>query len=158
MGFMQSYKRLDNLCRDMNGVGVTGYLQDMDSAPKGRARVPGWDDDRRQLKYYRHLRNRIAHENDACEEDLCSPADAAWLEDFCRRILERTDPLAMYFSSGVQNGVPAVQEHVPAAPLPAQRQGRQPRDWAPELFMAAVVLGALAGLVFLGAHIAVTFF
>ena len=62
MGFMQSYKRLDNLCRDMNGVGVTGYLQDMDSAPKGRVRVPGWDDDRRQLKYYRHLRNRIAHE------------------------------------------------------------------------------------------------
>ncbi len=158
MGFMQSYKRLDNLCRDMNGVGVTGYLQDMDSAPKGRVRVPGWDDDRRQLKYYRHLRNRIAHENDACEEDLCSPADAAWLEDFCRRILERTDPLAMYFSSGVQNGVPAVQEHVPAAPLPAQKQEKQPRDWAPELFMAAVVLAALAGLVFLGAHIAVTFF
>ena len=99
------------------------YLQDMDSAPKGRVRVPGWDDDRRQLKYYRHLRNRIAHENDACEEELCSPADAAWLEDFCRRILERTDPLAMYFSSGVQNGVPAVQEHVPAAPLPGGLAG-----------------------------------
>ena len=148
MGFLQTYKRLDNLCRDMNGIGVTGYLRDMDERPAGRSRVPGWMDDYRRLKQYRHLRNRIVHENDADEAELCAGGDAAWLEDFYQRILERTDPLALYYSSRVQKAVPR----------PAQRQERRPRGFAPELFMAAVVLAALAGLAFLGAHIAATFF
>lgn len=30
MGFMESYKHLDNLCKDMNGIGVTGYIKDME--------------------------------------------------------------------------------------------------------------------------------
>lgn len=155
MKFMQAYKRLDNLCRDMNGIGVTGYLQDMESAPEGRFCVPGWNDDLRRLKHYRHLRNRIAHEDDADEEELCTAGDADWLEDFHERILERTDPLSVYFSFAVPKSEPAVQKHGPAAPLQAQRQ---PRGCTPELFMAAVVLAALTGLVFLGAHIAATFF
>ena len=45
MGFMQSYKRLDNLCRDMNGVGVTGYLEDMDRKSGAGLQVTGWWDD-----------------------------------------------------------------------------------------------------------------
>lgn len=45
MGFMNSYKRLDNLCRDMNGVGVTGYIDDMKNEPKGSFCVLGWQAD-----------------------------------------------------------------------------------------------------------------
>ena len=96
MGFMQSYKRLDNLCRDMNGVGVTGYLEDMDRKSGAGLQVTGWWDDYRQLKYYRHIRNQIAHENNAIEEGLCSEDDSAWIEAFHHRILDRTDPLALY--------------------------------------------------------------
>ena len=96
MGFMQSYKRLDNLCRDMNGVGVTGYLEDMDRKSGAGLQVTGWWDDYRQLKYYRHIRNQIAHENNATEEGLCSEDDSAWIEAFHQRILDRTDPLALY--------------------------------------------------------------
>ena len=96
MGFMQSYKRLDNLCRDMNGVGVTGYLEDMDRKSGAGLQVTGWWDDYRQLKYYRHIRNQIAHENNATEEGLCSEDDSAWIEAFHHRILDRTDPLALY--------------------------------------------------------------
>ena len=96
MGFMQSYKRLDNLCRDMNGVGVTGYLEDMDRKSGAGLQVTGWWDDYRQLKYYRHIRNQIAHENNATEEGLCSEDDSAWIEAFHHRILDRMDPLALY--------------------------------------------------------------
>ena len=79
MGFLNSYKRLDNLCRDMNGIGVTGYIKDMECFAKGTYFVPGWKEDYFQLKQYRHIRNRIAHENDINENDLCSAEDAAWL-------------------------------------------------------------------------------
>ena len=29
MTFMGAYKHLDNLCRDMNGKGISGYIEDM---------------------------------------------------------------------------------------------------------------------------------
>lgn len=96
MKFLQTYKRLDNLCRDMNGIGITGYLEDMERLPDGERRVPGWKDDYLQLKHYRHLRNRIVHEVNADEEDLCCAADTAWIESFYGRILGTNDPLALY--------------------------------------------------------------
>lgn len=99
MQFMQSYKRLDNLCRDMNGIGVTGYLEDMNRESGGAFRVAGWREDYRQLKYYRHIRNQIAHENDATEEALCSEEDTDWIEAFHQRILNQTDPLALYYAA-----------------------------------------------------------
>lgn len=48
MGFMNSYKRLDNLCRDMNGVGVTGYIDDMEHELNGFCYVNGWKYDYNQ--------------------------------------------------------------------------------------------------------------
>lgn len=99
MGFMNSYKRLDNLCRDMNGVGVTSYIEDMEHKLNGSYYVNGWQSDYSQLKKYRHIRNRIAHENDVEEENLCSDKDAAWLEDFYQRIIKQTDPLALCYKA-----------------------------------------------------------
>ena len=89
MGFMNSYKRLDNLCRDMNGVGVTGYIDDMKNEPKGSFCVLGWQADFNQLRKYRHIRNRIAHENDVDEAQVCSDRDIAWLENFYQRIINK---------------------------------------------------------------------
>lgn len=96
MKFLQAYKRLDNLCRDMNGSGVTRYLEDMEQLLDGERRVPGWKDDYLQLKHYHSLQNRIVHEVNAEEENLCSTADVAWLEAFYGRILGTSDPLALY--------------------------------------------------------------
>ena len=50
MGFMNSYKHLDNLCRDINGVGVTGYITDMENIPTGYHYVIGWNDDYSKLR------------------------------------------------------------------------------------------------------------
>ena len=69
MGFMQSYKRLDNLCRDMNGIGVTGYIADMEQVRNGNVYVLDWWEQCRKLKYYRNIRNKIDHENYAIEEN-----------------------------------------------------------------------------------------
>lgn len=98
MGFMNSYKRLDCLCKERNGIGVTGYIESMERIPNGQDSVVGWKDDYYKLKHYRHIRNRIAHETDADEETLCSPQDAAWIENFYQRILAKKDPLAFYHS------------------------------------------------------------
>lgn len=96
MSFMKSYKRLDNLCKDMNDVGVTGYIQDMEQETNGKFYVAGWEDDCSRLKRYRYIRNQIAHENNADEDNMCSDEDTVWIDNFYRRIMERTDPLALY--------------------------------------------------------------
>ena len=72
MGFMESYKYLDNLCKDMNGIGITGYIKDMEQEANGDLHVAGWKKDYLQLKHYRYIRNQIAHENYANERDMCS--------------------------------------------------------------------------------------
>lgn len=100
MGFMQSYKKLDNLCRDMNGVGVTGYIEEMESLYNGERRVDGWRDDYYTLKHYRHIRNQIAHEAYASEETLCRPEDEKWVESFYSRIMHQADPIYLYRKSG----------------------------------------------------------
>ena len=96
MGFMSAYKHLDTICRDMNGVGVSGYIEDMERYRNGIMKVQGWDSDYRQLKHYRWVRNQIAHEMNAEEENMCTPEDTEWLENFYQRIMERSDPLARY--------------------------------------------------------------
>ena len=75
MGFMRAYKRLDNLCRDMNGIGVAGYIEDMNKKLNGSYAVSGWKEDYQTLKHYRHIRNQIAHETYADEENMCSAKD-----------------------------------------------------------------------------------
>ena len=95
MGFMESYKHLDNLCKDMNGIGVTGYIKDMEQEQNGGYYVAGWKNDYMQLKHYRYIRNQIAHENYANESNMCSAGDMVWLDEFYRRIMEQTDPLAL---------------------------------------------------------------
>ncbi len=97
MGFMESYKYLDNLCKDMNGIGITGYIKDMEQEPNGNFYVGGWEKDYLQLKHYRYIRNQIAHENHANESDMCSVKDTTWLDEFYQRIIGQTDPLALCY-------------------------------------------------------------
>lgn len=128
MRFFQAYKRLDNLCRDTNGVGINGYIEDMENRPNGEYKVTGWKDDYFQLKHYRHIRNRIAHENNAEEVDLCTEKDAAWLDAFYQRILTQTDPLAQYFQATKPKAKPISKPTAPQKP-PADMQ--KPRHAKP---------------------------
>lgn len=159
MGFMQSYKHLDKLCRDMNGVGVTGYLEDMERVPDGAVRVDGWRADYAALKRYRHIRNQIAHDEHAEENDLTSPADARWLDAFSARILNGTDPLAQNWRLTRARAAakpPARSSARPSAARPsgpsALRPARQRRSrgcgvWLAGAFVAVFLLLALVLLV-----------
>ena len=105
MGFIKSYKHLDNLCKDINGIGITGYIKDMENKPSEASHIFGWKQDYLKLKHYRYIRNQIAHENYAEEENMSSPEDTAWLDNFYNRIMNQTDPLALYYKGTVHQQV-----------------------------------------------------
>ena len=98
MSFIESYKHLDKICGEMfeTQYGVSAYIEEMINTPRGSYLVRGWDDDLKQLKHYRWVRNQIVHEPDRYEETMCEAGDDEWLDDFYERIINQTDTLAMY--------------------------------------------------------------
>ena len=119
MSFIESYKHLDKICGEMfeTQYGVSAYIEEMLNNPHGSFLVRGWENDLKQLKHYRWIRNQIVHEPDCSEESMCEAGDDEWLDDFYERIINQTDPLAMYLTdiatiSANLAGIPAIS--VPA--------------------------------------------
>jgi len=98
MGFMDSYKRLEKLCGEVMGDDrcVAAYIDEMYNTPRGASLVRGWEDDLRKLKHYKRVRNRISHDPDCTEKNMCKTTDIQWIENFHDRIMKQTDPLALY--------------------------------------------------------------
>lgn len=98
MGFIDSYKHLEKLCGDVlnDEWRISAYIDAMLNTPSGAYYVAGWNDDLKQLKHYRWVRNQIVHEPGCSEDNLCTPEDTRWLDAFYSRILHQTDPLALY--------------------------------------------------------------
>lgn len=98
MGFIESYKHLEKLCGELlnDDRRISAYIDEMINLPQGSYLVTGWDDDLKQLKHYRWIRNKIAHEPDCSEQNMCEPGDTEWLDDFYSRIMNQADPLALY--------------------------------------------------------------
>ena len=98
MGFIDSYKHLEKLCGDLlqNDRRLSAYIDAMQNTPVARYTVKNWDSDLKQLKHYRWVRNQIVHEPGCTEENMCTAEDAQWLDNFYARILQQTDPLALY--------------------------------------------------------------
>ena len=98
MGFIHAYKRLEKLCGDalQDERKISAYIDEMASLPDGSRLVTNWDRDLKQLKHYRWMRNQIVHDPDCTEEMMCEPSDTQWIEEFYARIINRTDPLALY--------------------------------------------------------------
>ena len=95
---MNSYKHLEKLCGEImrDERRVSAYIDEMTCTPFGPSLVAGWNNDLKKLKHYRHIRNLIAHEPDCSEDSLSIPSDAVWIENFCTRILNLSDPLSLY--------------------------------------------------------------
>lgn len=98
MNFISSYKHLEKLCGEVfnDNRRISAYIDEMQSTPNGAFYVHSWDEDLKMLKHYRWVRNQIAHEPDCDEQNMCDPSDALWLDDFYSRIMNQTDPLALY--------------------------------------------------------------
>ena len=97
--FMSSYKHLEKLCGDIlqDDRRISAYIDEMTKIASGSSAVHGWNEDLKKLKHYRWVRNQIVHDPDYEEEDLCGPNDVLWLENFYSRIMNQTDPLALYY-------------------------------------------------------------
>lgn len=146
MDFMNAYKRLEKLCNDMYGTvhGVSAYIEDMISCPRGARVVPGWEHDLKQLKHYRWVRNKIVHEPDCTEEELCAPADTRWLNLFYDRILHQKDPLAVYRErTGAHRTVSAAQN-----PTPSKQHGHLAQILQYGGLIICIILITLAILLF----------
>lgn len=59
MGFIESYKHLEKICSEILGDnrGVPAYIDEMLKTPLDSYFVSGWDEDLKQLKHYRWVRN-----------------------------------------------------------------------------------------------------
>ncbi len=99
MSFMDSYKRLDNLCKTFPDYpkGISSYIEVMERSNQIRYRHMSWSSDYDRLKNYRYIRNRIAHDNGVYEDEVCDSDDIDWLENFHARLLNQTDPLGQYY-------------------------------------------------------------
>ncbi len=91
---LEEYKYVDAICRDMLGAekGVTAYIEQLDETP-GTVRywITEWNDEYKQLKHIRWLRNQIAHSTEYVE---CTQSDVDWLKGFHNRLLTQQDLLA----------------------------------------------------------------
>ena len=98
MKFIDSYKRLEKLCSEVYGDnhGVSAYIDEMVKKSDGAYCVSGWNKDLKQLKHYRWVRNQIVHDPNCSEENMCTPEDSQWINDFHSRIMSANDPLAQY--------------------------------------------------------------
>ena len=92
--YLEEYKYVDAICRDMFGAekGVTAYIEQLDKTPVTvRYWITEWNDEYKQFKHIRWLRNQIAHSTESVE---CSQADVDWLKGFHNRLLTQQDLLA----------------------------------------------------------------
>ena len=132
MSFIESYKHLDKICGEMfeTQYGVSAYIEEMLNNPHGSFLVRGWENDLKQLKHYRWIRNQIVHESDCYEETMCEAGDDEWLDDFYERIINQTDPLVMYRkATRPQPVVKSAQNHEPAQPqYTYSKQPSQPKQ------------------------------
>ena len=94
----EEFKHLDKLCGELYGDqrGVSHYIDDMKVVSGSVYQyIPNWKEDLDRLIRIRHIRNYLAHTEGAFNEDMCTPKDIEWSREFCRRIINQLDPLAL---------------------------------------------------------------
>lgn len=147
MGFIDSYKHLEKLCGEVlnDERKLSSYIDEMISKPRGSYLVRGWDDDLKQLKHYRHIRNQIAHEPGCSEDNMCDLEDASWLDNFYGRIMNQTDPLTLYDkATSPRPVVKQTQTYTPTQPIytyPVQKPKRRKSvGWIATLLILALIV------------------
>lgn len=145
MSFLNEYKHLDNLCKSFDAYpnGITSYLGKMDKATRISKRCEGWDSDYKKLKAYRHIRNRLSHDNDVYEKDLCGQGDEKWLKSFSARISKGEDPLSIYNQANRK-----AVKNKESRRKTAETRSKSNIPWAFLTFITLAVIAFLAWLVY----------
>lgn len=150
MGFINSYKRLEKLCNEIydSNHGVSAYIDDMARLASASFYVFNWNDDLKQLKNYRWIRNQIAHEPNCTEENMCEYGDVQWIDDFYDRIMNQSDPLTMYRKATRPQPVAKPKQHGQSSqlqytylvqPVSSKKKGRKAAGWIVLLIIAAFI-------------------
>ena len=150
MSFIESYKHLDKICGEVlnDDRRISAYIDEMKNTPRGSYLVRGWDDDLKQLKHYRWIRNQIAHEPNCTEENMCEYGDAQWIDDFYDRIMNQSDPLAMYRKATKpqptakpkqQCQTPQLKYTYPVQPVSSKKKVRKATGWVVLLIIAVLI-------------------
>lgn len=144
MGFIDSYKHLEKLCGDVLGDErrVSAYIDEMLNLPRGAYLVTGWNEDLKTLKHYRWVRNRIVHDPGCTEENMCEPGDALWLDNFYSRIMNQTDPLALYHKA-IRPRPAQKPKPVPTIYTYSQQGARSKKNNNKSVGFVAFLIGAL---------------
>lgn len=90
--FLEKYKHLDKLCRDMFGTekGVTDYI----NSARNNIYLQN-NADIKTLVRLRHIRNQLGHDIDAFNTPMCSQRDIDWLDNFYKKVYNVSDPLSL---------------------------------------------------------------
>lgn len=126
--FFEKYKKLDKLCGDLyqDSFGITHYIDDMKSISIMNYRnIPNWEMDLKELKRLRHICNRLAHAEDAFDENICQPKDIDWIINFYQRILTTSDPLALLYQNSKREAAQMQQTKIPNT-IPQMQQMKIP--------------------------------
>lgn len=147
---LEEYKYVDAICRDMLGAekGVSAYIDQLNETPMTvRYWIAEWNDEYRQLKHIRWLRNQIAHSTGYVE---CTQSDLDWLKGFHNRLLTQQDLLAkahrVMQESQIQNQQQQAKTILAAAPKQGANvlgSSREPR----KSWILIAVIAALAILI-----------
>ena len=140
---LEEYKYVDKICQEMLGAGkgVTAYIEQLDETPMTvRYWITEWNDEYKQLKHVRWLRNQIAHSTESVE---CSQADVEWLKGFHNRLLTQQDILAkahwVIKESQIQNQQQQAKTILVAAPKSGANVYRSPRGPRKSWILIAVI-------------------
>lgn len=96
--FIDEFKHLEKLCNEIYGDhhGVTLYINNMEEKSWVYTRkIWQWQSDLENLKRVRHIRNNLVHES-GYDIDY-GESDIQFMRDFCERIMNRRDPLALLY-------------------------------------------------------------
>lgn len=96
--FLEEYKHLDKICREMYGSdrGLSLYIDLMKSVSAYESsHIEKWSSDLTRLIALRHVRNQLSHEVGTWDMPMCTQDDLDWLDSFYRRLLSGNDPLAL---------------------------------------------------------------
>lgn len=96
--FQEEYKRLDRLCKDYlsSTEGVSEYIRQMESTQLSNRRyVHTWENDYKQLRHIRWIRNQLAHEVGTLNSNICTKEDLDWVKNFYNRIITGSDPFTI---------------------------------------------------------------
>lgn len=147
---LEEYKYVDKICQEMLGAGkgVTAYIEQLDKTPVTvRYWITEWNDEYRQLKHIRWLRNQIAHSTGTVD---CTRSDLEWLKGFYNRLLTQQDILAkahrVIKESQIQRQQQLAKTILVAAPKSGANVYRSPRGPRKSWILIAVI-AALAVLI-----------